>query len=167
MEGFSQTSIQGLLIKTVKSFPDFRGEFGKLFLNNHFVEEDFAISYKNVLRGFHYTISGRRLYTTLYGRFYIVALDIREGSETEGLWVPFNINHSNRCSFIIPPGVAFAYLVLSDIGVCHYKWEFKYDQSLERTIRFDDERYNVYWPIHKNNMIISERDFYCDESLIR
>lgn len=155
------------MTKPLKYFPDFRGEFIKLFLNNNFIEEDAAISYKNVLRGFHYTLKGNRIHTVLYGRFYIVALDIREDSETKNMWFPFNINQGNRCSFLIPPGVAFAYLVLSDVGICHYKWQNEYDQSLERTIRFDDERYGVYWPVDKKNIIISERDYYCDEELIR
>jgi len=167
LEGFCKTSIEGLLTKDLISFPDFRGEFGKLFLNNEFIEEDFAISYKHVLRGLHHTIKGHRLFTPIYGRFYVVALDIREDSDTKNMWFPFSINLGNRKSFLIPPGVAFGYLAIDEVNIVHYKWENKYDSSLERTIRFDDERYGIYWPISKNNMIISERDYYCDESLIR
>jgi dTDP-4-dehydrorhamnose 3,5-epimerase len=136
-------------------------------LNNSFVEEDAAISHMNVLRGLHHTIKGNRLFTPLYGRLYIIALDIREDSETKNYWVPFNIEDGNRMSFLIPPGIAFGYLVLSPVAIVHYKWETKYDESLERTIRFDDERYGIFWPISKSNMIISERDYYADESYIR
>jgi dTDP-4-dehydrorhamnose 3,5-epimerase len=148
-------------------FPDFRGEFGKLFLDNYFTEEDYAISYKNVLRGFHLTTKGYRLYTPIYGRFYIVALDTREDSPMKNKWHPFYIDHGNRMSFLIPPKVAFAYLALSELCICHYKWENQYDSSLEETIKFNDPKYKVYWPMDESNFIISERDFYCNEKLIR
>jgi dTDP-4-dehydrorhamnose 3,5-epimerase len=165
LEGFLPTSIKNLLVKNLKYFPDFRGQFIKLFLNNSFVEEDAAISYRGVLRGLHYTLEGCRIFTPLFGRFYVVALDLQEGSQTLYEWVPFNVHEGNRQSFLIPPYVAFGYLVLSDVGIVHYKWQNKYDDSLERTVGYDDHTFNIYWPI--KNPILSERDYFCDEKRIR
>jgi dTDP-4-dehydrorhamnose 3,5-epimerase len=160
------TSIQNLLTKPLHSIPDHRGKFLKLFLNNTFVEEDISISYRNVLRGIHYQTEGSRIFTPIYGRAYVVFLDLQENSPTRYDNWSLTIDDSNRQSFVIPPYVGCGFLVLSDLVMVHYKWEFKYDQSHQRTICYDDENFNIYWPLSVDP-ILSERDFYADESLIR
>jgi dTDP-4-dehydrorhamnose 3,5-epimerase len=164
--GFLRTSITNLLSKPLKTIPDHRGEFIKLPISN-FEEEDIAMSHKNVLRGLHFVTSGYRIFTPIYGRLYCVFLDVMKNSPTKDDWFSMTIDSSNRESFLIPPYVACAYLVLSDLCMIHYKLEFKYDESFQRTIRFDDERFNIYWPGSKDSFILSERDFFCDEKLIR
>jgi dTDP-4-dehydrorhamnose 3,5-epimerase len=167
MEGFFKTQIENLLSKPLKVIPDFRGEFQKISLNSPFVEQDVATSTNNVLRGLHYVTEGRRVFTPIFGKLYCVFLDIQDESETKYDWFPITINDSNRQSFLIPPYVACGYLVLSETAVVNYELEFKYDESKQRTIRFDDERFNIYWPGNKKNFILSERDYFVDEKRIR
>ena len=167
MKNFLPTQINRLLSKPLKVIPDFRGEFQKISLNSPFVEQDVAISMNNVLRGLHYVTEGYRIFTPIFGKLYCVFLDVQEESETIYDWFPITINDSNRQSFLIPPYVACGYLVLSETAVVNYELEFKYDESKQRTIRFDDERFNIYWPGNKKNYILSERDYFVDETRIR
>ena len=167
MKDFLPTQINGLLSKPLKVIPDFRGEFQKISLNSPFVEQDMAISGNYILRGLHYVIEGKRIFTPVFGKLYCVFLDVQDESKTKYDWFPITINDSNRQSFLIPPYVACGYLVLSETAVVNYELEFKYDESKQRTIRFDDERFNIYWPGNKKNYILSERDYFVDEGKIR
>lgn len=167
MEGFLPTQINGLLSKPLKVIPDFRGSFIKLFLNNPYLEEDMAVSTKNVLRGFHFVTEGNRLFTPVYGKLYVAFLDFQDTSKTKYDWFGITIDESNRQSFLIPPFVGCAYLVISDFTVVHYKLELEYDESKQKTIRFDDYRFNVYFPGDHKSYILSERDYFVDEKRIR
>ena len=162
---FFPTSVSGLLMKPVISIPDFRGRVLKLFTNNDFPDENISVSYRNVLRGIHYVTEGYRILTPIYGSLYVVFLDLQEGSPTKYDVLSMTINESNRKSFLIPPYIGCGFLVLSGVGIVHYKWKPKYDQSKQRTVCYDNENFNIYWPII--DPILSERDFYADESLIR
>jgi len=167
MDNFLPTQINGLLSKPLKVIPDFRGEFQKISLNSPFVEQDMAVSYNNVLRGFHYVTEGRRIFSLVHGRLYCVFLDIQEESDTKNDWFGITLDSSNRQRFLIPSYVACSYLVLSPVAIVHYELEFEYDESKQKTIRFDDERFNVYFPGDHKGYILSERDYFIDESLIR
>jgi len=167
MEGFFQTSITNLLSKPLKTIPDFRGEFQKISLNSPFVEQDMAISHYNVLRGLHYVTEGHRIFTPVYGKLYCVFLDVQEESETKNDWFGITIGNSNRQRFLIPPYVACGYLVLSTSGIVHYELQHVYDESKQRTIRFDNKNYNIYFPGDHKSYTISERDHFADETLIR
>jgi dTDP-4-dehydrorhamnose 3,5-epimerase-like enzyme len=167
LEGFVETPIEGLFTKPLKEIPDFRGSFIKLSLNSPFVEQDVAISHHHTLRGLHYVTEGYRIFTPIFGRAYCVFLDLQEGSDTMYHWFPSTIGDGNKQRFLIPPYVACAYLVLSSTFIVHYELEFGYDESKQRTIRFDDEKYGIYFPGNHKNFIISERDFYVREDLIR
>jgi dTDP-4-dehydrorhamnose 3,5-epimerase len=164
---FLKTSIENLLSKPLKTIPDHRGEFVKISINNQFAEEDMSISYNNVLRGIHYVTEDYRMFTPIYGRLYLVFLDLQEGSSTKYDWFSLTVDQSNRQTFLIPPYVGCGHLILSPIGIVHYKLENKYDESFQRTIRFDDDRFNIYWPGDHSKFILSERDYYVDEKLIR
>jgi len=109
---------------------------------------------------------GHRIFTPIYGRLYVVFLDVQDGSKTKFDSFYLTIDDSNRQSFLVPPYVGCAFLVLSDLAIVHYKFEFEYDQSKQRTICYDDENFNIYWPC-TGDFILSERDFYADESLIK
>ncbi len=90
-KGFVETDIKGLLTRKLVSFPDFRGEFIKLNQNSTFKEQDMAISTKFVLRGFHYVIKYNRIFTPIYGRAYVVFVDMRDG-ENKYFSAPAAIN---------------------------------------------------------------------------
>ena len=167
MEGFNKTEIENLLSKPLKVIPDFRGSFIKLGTPPLYVEENISMSHRKTLRGIHYETEGCRTFTPIYGRLYVVFLDLQDNSSSKDDWFSLTIDESNRQTFRIPPYVGCGFLVLSDLVTIHYKWQLKYDQGRQRTIRFDNPLYNIYWPGDHEDFILSERDYYVDENLIR
>lgn len=167
MDSYSELSIKNLLSKPLKIVPDYRGPFIKLGAKIPFAEQNVSISTKGVLRGFHYQTKGYKLLTPIHGKIYLVFLDLQEDSETNSEWISMTVGDHNRQTFYIPPYIATVFLSLSDLIIMHYNLELPYNVSEQRIIRFDDDRYNVYWPGDKKSYILSEQDYYADDNLIR
>ena len=74
-----KTPLDGVLEIELDSFKDFRGEYLESFNKNDyisngisldFVQDDFSISSKNVLRGIHGDQNTWKLVSCLYGSFF-------------------------------------------------------------------------------------------------
>lgn len=131
-----------------------RKELGK---EVEFLEDDFACSSKNVLRGIHGDDRTWKLVTCLSGKFYIVVVNCDQESINFGKWESFILTKENGKQVLIPPKHGHAYVVLSDNAVFHYKQSCAY-QGMEKqfTYKYNDPRFNIWWPI--KNPITSIRD---------
>src|ERR1700690_4629561 len=89
------TALPGVLVITPPIFRDDRGAFSETFnlrqmteagLPAHWVQDNFSVSKKNVLRGIHYQITQPqgKLVRVTHGAGLDVAVDIRRSSETFG-----------------------------------------------------------------------------------
>jgi dTDP-4-dehydrorhamnose 3,5-epimerase len=92
----------------------------------------------------------------LYGTIYFVVLDKREESKTFNQWISFTLSDRNKHQVLVPPGCGNAHLVMSDECVFSYKLDAYYERSTQFTIKWNDDRYGIYWPI--KYPILSERD---------
>ena len=68
------------------------------------------------------------------------------------------LSEKNKKQLWIPKGFAHGFLSLSNDNVIQYKTTNYYSPKHEITIRWDDEKINVKWPIQYKKVIISKKD---------
>ena len=158
--------IEGLKLVLPDLFPDERGkvfegyrESRYLELDIRFVQDNFAQSSPNVLRGLHYQESPEqaKLITCLQGSIYDVAVDIRPFSSTFGQWMGFFLDDQTHAQLFIPSGFAHGYCVIGEKKAwVHYKVSSPYTPLQERSIRWNDPSIGIEWPLL--DPIVSMRD---------
>ena len=164
-----ETALPGVLLLTPKMYHDTRGAFQETWnqramteagLPSDWVQDNFSISKKNVLRGIHYQVNKPqgKLVRVAYGAVLDVAVDIRRSSPTFGKHAAFELTAESGDMLWIPPGFGHAFLALTDqVGFC-YKVTDYYSPAGERTILWNDPQIGIAWPIDLESVIISEKD---------
>jgi dTDP-4-dehydrorhamnose 3,5-epimerase len=160
-------SIQGLKLIIPKIFRDERGHFFESYrqslyaekgISIPFVQDNISKSVKDTVRALHYQSEPgqAKLVSCLQGKIWDVAVDIRPLSPTYGQWEAIELSEENGHQFFIPAGFAHGFCVLSDHALVHYKVSSPYDPQTERSIRWNDPKIKIEWPIQ--NPILSLRD---------
>ena len=146
-------------------FEDFRGEYVETYnealyrdhgIDAKFIQDDISVSSRHVLRGIHGDSTTWKLISCLYGRFYLLVVNADNDSEDFGKWQSFVLSDKNRMQVLVPPKHGSAHLVLSETAIFHYKQSTYYDRSTQFTYKWNDPRFNTWWPI--DNPILSQRD---------
>ena len=157
------TDLDGVKLIKPTIYEDYRGTNFESYnasnyytIPNQFVVDSISTSRKHVLRGIHGDNRTTKLISCLYGTIYFVVLDCRSDSETYHQWQSFTLSDRNKYQVLVPPGFGNAHLVMSDECVFSYKLDQYYERSSQFTYRWNDDRFNIYWPI--KNPILSERD---------
>ncbi len=124
----------------------------------NFVQDNQAMSDRNVLRGLHYQTQHPqgKLIRVLKGEIWDVAVDIRKGSPTFGKWHGEYLSDSNLLQMYIPVGFAHGYCVVSETAEIFYKCTDLYHPEYEQGIRWNDPEIGIKWPI--TSPILSEKD---------
>ena len=130
-------------------------EFFNQHSNVNFVQDDFSLSRRNVLRGLHGDFETWKLISCPFGEIYFVAVDMRNESSTYLKWETFVLSPKHPKFILIPPGFANGHLILSETAVFHYK-QSTYYGTKQFTVKHDDSRLKIFWP--NVNVIKSERD---------
>lgn len=178
MTKFSKTKLEGLLKISPEPYNDFRGQYVEIFNEKeyskeivenlkgtiyeknfsgiHFVEDDISTGKKGVLKGIHGDNKTWKLVQCLYGEFYLVVLNYNPDSKDYGKWETFTLSDRNRTQILIPPLYGNGHLVLSEYDMYHYKQSSYYDPESQFTIKWNDPKFNISWPI--KDPILSERD---------
>lgn len=164
-----KTALEGVVILTPDVFVDDRGFFMETFQERryqeifgvpiHFVQDNFSVSKKGVLRGFHYQappFGQAKLVQVLKGRVFDIALDIRFGSPTFGRYTGIELSGENRKQFFIPEGFAHAFIALENDTLFQYKCTNVYSKEHERGILWNDPALMIGWSISKP--LVSEKD---------
>ena len=166
-----KTKLNNVLIFQLEHFKDYRGTYTQLYRKDEyaeiikkelkekveFLEDDYAYSKKNVIRGIHGDDRTWKLVTCLFGEFYIVVVNCDQRSKNFGKWQSFNLTRENGKQVLIPPNHGHAYAVLSREAVFHYKQSCYYQGMKKQfTYKYNDSRFNIPWPI--KNPILSKRD---------
>lgn len=114
-----------------------------------FVQDNIALSRRGVLRGLHlqFPDAQGKLVSVMRGEVFDVAVDIRAGSPTFAQWFGAYLSDVNRHQLYVPPGFAHGYAVTSDEALVAYKCSTYYRPDAERTIRWDDPRIGIDWPL--------------------
>lgn len=160
-----ETKINNCLIIKPKVHYDFRGEYVETFNEKkykkilpsdvNFVQDDFSVSFKNVLRGMHGDTKTWKLIQCLHGEILLAVYDIRDNSGTKDNWQLFPLNEKNRWQVLVPANCLNGHLCLSDKCIFSYKQSEYYSGPKDQfSVKWNT--LGIDWPI--NNPILSERD---------
>ena len=125
-----------------------------------FVQDNFVLSKKNVIRGLHYQVKPRsqgKYISVLEGEIFDVIVDLRMKSENFGKWYGFNLSSLNCNSLWVPKGFAHGFLTLSERSLVSYKLTDFYNSNADRSIKWDSRKLDIKWP-NKSNIILSDKD---------
>ena len=162
-----QTKLAGVLILEPDVFSDERGFFLETWnrtryesvgIPGNFVQDNISFSKKGILRGlhFHYPQPQGKLVQVLSGNVIDVAVDIRLGSPTFGLWIGEELSDANHRQMYIPPGFAHGYCVTSETAIFYYKCTDFYNPATENGIIFNDPDLKIDWPTIEP--VLSDKD---------
>ncbi len=159
-------SIPDVKLITGRVFADERGQFAETWRHSSytslgigpFVQDNVSLSRKGVIRGLHlqHPNGQAKLVSAMSGTAIDVAVDVRVGSPTFGRWVSVELSDSNARQLYIPVGFAHGFLALSDNVVLSYKCTDYYSRGDELTIRWNDPRLGIEWPVATS--VLSSRD---------
>jgi dTDP-4-dehydrorhamnose 3,5-epimerase len=152
------TALPGLRLFELSRFSDARGRFFETYrldryaaagIDAAFVQTNVSVSGRGVLRGLHAqnpTPQGK-LVTVLGGAAWDVAVDVREGSPTFGVWESFELTGDNGLQLWVPPGYLHGFLSLAPETIFSYAVTAPYDPSGEFGVAWDDPDLAVAWPL--------------------
>ncbi|MBM3432408.1 MAG: dTDP-4-dehydrorhamnose 3,5-epimerase [Bacteroidetes bacterium] len=164
------TYIDGLFIVMPRVFEDARGYFFESYNESVFqakgfsyrwVQDNQSASTRGVIRGLHFQappFAQTKLIRVLQGSILDVAVDIRKGSATYGQHVALELSAENKKQFLIPPGFAHGFSVLSPKAEVMYKCDQFYNKDSEGGLLFDDPALCIDWKIPAGEVILSEKD---------
>ncbi|HEY4526028.1 MAG TPA: dTDP-4-dehydrorhamnose 3,5-epimerase family protein [Candidatus Paceibacterota bacterium] len=162
---FIKSKLEGVVLVKPDIQEDHRGGYietynKKAYQENgippEFLQDDMSYSYKSVLRGIHADEQIGKLVSCPFGKFYLVIVNCDESSPDFGKWDSWTISDRNRWQVYAPPKHGVAHLMLSDFGIFHYKQSGYYNPSQQKSFKFDDSRFKIWWPV--KNPILSRRD---------
>ena len=166
---FTDTSIEGVKIVEVKTYGDSRGYFMETYKQSDFVaggigcvfvQDNQSSSVRGVLRGLHFQTDHpqSKLVRVVSGKVFDVAVDLRKDSATYGKWEGVVLSAENKRQFFIPRGFAHGFLVLSDEAIFTYKVDNIYAPEHEASVRFDDAKLGIDWPMASKDILTSAKD---------
>tara|TARA_B100000989_G_C19530468_1_gene469440 strand:- start:1647 stop:2141 length:495 start_codon:yes stop_codon:yes gene_type:complete len=159
-----KTKLKGVYKIEISKFVDFRGEYIESFnlkkflkfKKIKFLQDDFSISKKNVLRGFHGDSKTWKLVSCVHGSFDLVVINYNRLSKQYLKTVKFKLSDKKYEQILIPPKFGNAHLVKSKKAIFHYKQSTYYNRTGQFTIKWNDPRLKLKWSIKKP--ILSKRD---------
>jgi dTDP-4-dehydrorhamnose 3,5-epimerase len=157
---FLPTQLPGVLLVEPDVYRDQRGWFVETYhvqkyqeagILLPFVQDNCSSSVHGTLRGLHLQMTRPqgKLIRVIRGEIFDVAVDVRRGSPTFASWVGVNLSGQDFKQIYIPPGFAHGFCVLSDVAEVEYKCTDVYAPGGEVTIRWDDPRIAIQWPIER------------------
>ena len=150
------TKFQEAKIIVPEVFEDDRGFFKETYstekyralgIADEFVQDSVSYSIANVLRGLHFDPQMSKLVQVLRGRIFDVIVDVREESPTRYQWQGFYLSEHNHKQIYVPAGFAHGFLTLTET-VFSYKHGALHDPSRERSIRWNDPKLAIAWPLN-------------------
>jgi dTDP-4-dehydrorhamnose 3,5-epimerase len=163
--------IDGVIEIRPKRYSDERGFFSEVWredqlaeagIHAHFVQDNHSFSKSaGVLRGLHFQLSPvaqDKLVRVSRGSIFDVAVDVRPGSTTFGRWVGITLSAEEWNQLFVPKGFAHGFVTLEDDCEVLYKVSAAYSPELERTVRFDDPRIGIDWPVPSGTLTLSDKD---------
>lgn len=162
-----ETALPGVLLIEPTVHGDGRGFFLETFNASKlagtgvpalFLQDNHSRSGRGVVRGLHYQLASPqgKLVHVARGSIFDVAVDIRRGSPTFGMWHGVELSDANLYSLWIPPGFAHGFCVTSDIADVIYKCTTLYDAADDRGVAWNDSAIGIAWP--RGELTVSPKD---------
>ncbi|MEX0701879.1 MAG: dTDP-4-dehydrorhamnose 3,5-epimerase [Planctomycetales bacterium] len=160
--------LHGLMIVDPDVYRDARGSFQITYerqryreagIGLDFVQDNFSRSIRGTLRGLHYQIEHPqgKLVQVVQGEVFDVVVDLRRHSPSFGRWSGVTLSEENRRQLYVPPGFAHGFYVLSETADFLYKCTDFYFPEHERTLRWNDPRLAIDWPL-AGAPLLSDKD---------
>jgi dTDP-4-dehydrorhamnose 3,5-epimerase len=164
-----ETALGSVLVITPDVYRDSRGAFLETWnlrvmaeagLPSTWVQDNFSLSKKNVLRGIHYQIGQPqgKLVRVTHGAAFDVAVDLRRSSATCGKHIAVELDGESGRTLWIPAGFGHAFLALTEVVGFAYKVTDYYSPASERTIVWNDPDLAIAWPVGEKEAIVSAKD---------
>lgn len=140
------------------SVPYRKDEFAALGLPTDFVQDNYSMSVKNVVRGLHFQLyppMGKLMRVTS-GSAFLVTVDLRPSSPTFLKWLGKEVSEDNGLQIWAPADFARGICSLTDNCIVQYKTTGMFDPKGDSAIRWDDPHIGIDWPV--KSPIMSARD---------
>lgn len=148
----TETILPGVLVIEPDIFRDERGLFLEYFqkeryqqhgIQVEFVQDNFAYSKNNILRGCHYQVDRPqgKLLLVISGKIIDIVIDVRFGSPTFSKTLCVELDPYKQ--IYVPPGFAHGFYVTSEEANVVYKCTDYYDPACERGIVWHDEELSL------------------------
>jgi dTDP-4-dehydrorhamnose 3,5-epimerase len=164
-----ETKIKGAWIVENTTFEDYRGIFSRVFCNEMMsaalrgkvvAQSNISITHSiGAIRGMHFQYPPHaeiKIVRCLKGKVFDVVVDLRKHSPTFLSWQAVELSGYNKLSFVIPEGCAHGFQVLEESSELLYFHTHPYTPEAEGTVRYDDPRVNIRWPLKPTD--ISDKD---------
>ena len=165
----SETTLPGVLLITPRIFRDERGAFYESWnqrgmveagLPATWVQDNFSVSRKNVVRGIHYQViqPQGKLVRVTHGAALDVAVDLRRSSPAFGQHVAVELSGENgkRSGYRQGSGTLFwPFLKESDLPT---RRRTTTALAGERTVVWNDAEIGIPWPVDQASAIVAEKD---------
>jgi dTDP-4-dehydrorhamnose 3,5-epimerase len=170
MTTITPLAIPEVLLITPKRHGDARGWFaetwsrralGEAGVDADFLQDNQAFNLsKGTLRGLHFQQAPHpqaKLVRVLKGAIYDVAVDVREGSPTYGMFVAAELTAERGEQLFIPRGFAHGYVTLTDDCELFYKVDGLYAPQTEGGLIWNDPDLSIPWPLDREP-VLSDKD---------
>ena len=161
--------ITELKVINSKRFSDERGFFSEIYsrrkfldygISVEFVQDNHSLSKEvGTLRGLHFQRPPKaqaKLIKCVQGSIYDVAVDIRIGSPTYGIWEGFVLSANNGDQLYIPIGFAHGFVTLQPDTEIIYKCSDYYAPDMEGSIFWKDPDIRIDWPLSAKPILSSK-----------
>lgn len=161
------TEISGVVVVGHEVVADERGFFLEVFrqdefashgLPTNFVQMNQSKSSRNVVRGLHFQWQPPmgKLMWVASGTAFLVAVDLRHDSPTQGRWFGRIFEAEERRQLLAPAGCARGFCVLSQEAEIQYLCTGIYNPEGESGILWNDPEIGIEWPL--SDPILSTKD---------
>jgi dTDP-4-dehydrorhamnose 3,5-epimerase len=160
------TDISGVRVVESKEHIDGRGTLRKLWdatLHGPVVADQVCISTNKVrgtVRGLHMQTEQSPEIKTVWcaaGSIWDVLVDLRRGESTYGLWTAVELDSARPQALQIPAGVAHGFQTLAADSTIVYLITGIFTPGSSRTVRWDDPRLDIAWPLPIAAMSLGDR----------
>ena len=128
-----------------------RQRFAKAGIAHDWIQDNQSFSAEPyVLRGLHFQrspMAQAKLIRVLRGKIFDVAVDIRPGSASFGLWASCLLSADQFNQLYIPEGFAHGFLTLEANVEVLYKVSAPYAPEYERAVAWNDPALGIAWPL--------------------
>jgi dTDP-4-dehydrorhamnose 3,5-epimerase len=156
---FTETSLKGAFVVSVKRITDDRGYFGRAWcrdecrqhgLNPDMTQLNVGFSHKKgTVRGMHYQDAPHaeaKFIRCTRGAIYDVIIDLRRHSPTFCNWYGVELTPDSGKMLYAPEGFAHGYQTLTDNAEMYYLTSAAYAPKSAGGVRYNDPVFRISWP---------------------
>jgi dTDP-4-dehydrorhamnose 3,5-epimerase len=165
------TGIPGLVILKPRRHFDDRGYFVEAFNNRRFRDAGIASSFvqdnqsfsvsRGTVRGLHFQLppfSQAKMVWVLRGSIFDVAVDLRVGAPTYGMWNAKQLTAEGGEQMFVPRGLAHGFCTLEPNTEVIYKVDEYYSHEHDSGLIWNDATLAIDWPVTSKDAVLSDKD---------